>query len=88
MLLPAATLPGNAGCFQGLLGALEASAVPDCTWMRTSFWIRADASPPLTMVQIFCISKHLIFTVLEQAAMDSWFALVTCMNVIGYKVIM
>ena len=27
MLLPAATLPGNAGCFQGLLGALEASAV-------------------------------------------------------------
>ena len=32
MLLPAATLPGNAGRFQGLLGALEASAVPDCTW--------------------------------------------------------
>ena len=31
-LLPAATLPGNAGCFQGLLGALEASAVADCTW--------------------------------------------------------
>eukprot|EP00731_Ephydatia_muelleri_P003033 Em0001g3033a len=32
--------------------------------VRTSFWMRADASPPLT---ILCISEHLIFVVLEQA---------------------
>ena len=51
--------------------------------MRTSFWIRPDASAPLTMPRIFCIWKHRIFTVHEQAAMVSWWALVTCMNVIG-----
>lgn len=31
-LLPPATLPVNAVQFQGLLGAMEAFAVPGCTW--------------------------------------------------------
>ena len=44
--------------------------------------IRADGSPPLTMLLAVCISEHLVFTVLEQAAEDEC----ACMNVIGYKV--
>ena len=32
MLLPTATLHVNAGQFEGLLGAMEAFAVPGCTW--------------------------------------------------------
>ena len=32
MLLPAATLPVNAEQFHGLLGAMEAFAVPGCIW--------------------------------------------------------
>ena len=32
MLLPTAILPVNAEHFQGLLGVMEAFAVPGCTW--------------------------------------------------------
>ena len=32
MLLPAAILPVNAVHFEGLLGVMEAFAVPGCTW--------------------------------------------------------
>ena len=54
--------------------------------VSTSSSIRADGSPPLTMLLAVCISARLVFTVLEQAAEVRWRALVTCMNVIGYKV--
>ena len=51
--------------------------------VRTFFWMRADASPSLTILRILCISEHLIFMVLEQADVVCCLALVTCMNVIG-----
>ena len=54
--------------------------------VSTSFSIRSDGSPPLTMLLAVCISEHLVLTVLEQAAEVGCRALVTCMNVIGYKV--
>eukprot|EP00731_Ephydatia_muelleri_P017535 Em0010g633a len=36
--------------------------------VSTSFSIRSDGSPPLTMLLAVCISEHLVLTVLEQAA--------------------
>ena len=48
--------------------------------VRTSFWMRADASPPLTILRILCISELMV---LEQADVVCCLALVTCMNVIG-----
>ncbi|KAL5503016.1 hypothetical protein EMCRGX_G009894 [Ephydatia muelleri] len=36
--------------------------------VNTSFSIRTDDSPPLMMLLTVCISAHLVFTVLEQAA--------------------
>ena len=50
--------------------------------VRTSVWMRADATS-LTILRILCISEHLIFIVLEQAAVVCCLALVICMNVIG-----
>eukprot|EP00731_Ephydatia_muelleri_P012594 Em0006g1488a len=55
------------------------------TW--TESIAMADGSPPLTMLLAVCISARLVFTVLEQAAEVRWRALVTCMNVIGYKAV-
>ncbi|KAL5487003.1 hypothetical protein EMCRGX_G019555 [Ephydatia muelleri] len=45
---------------------------------------RADDSPPLMMLLTVCIFAHLVFTVLEQAAVVSCWAFVRYMNVIGY----
>eukprot|EP00731_Ephydatia_muelleri_P018494 Em0011g534a len=45
-----------------------------------------DDSPPRMMMLTVCISAHLVFTVLEQAAVVGCWAFVRCMNVIGYKV--
>ena len=54
--------------------------------VSTSFVIRTDDSLPLMMLLTVCISAHLVFTVLEQAAVVGFLAFVRCMNVIGYKV--
>eukprot|EP00731_Ephydatia_muelleri_P018427 Em0011g467a len=52
--------------------------------VSTSFSVRADDSPPLMMLLTVCIFAHLVFTVLEQAAVVSCWAFVRYMNVIGY----
>ena len=44
--------------------------------VRTSVWMRADASALI----LLCISEHLV---LEQAAVVCCLAVVTCMNVTG-----
>ncbi|KAL5489033.1 hypothetical protein EMCRGX_G018077 [Ephydatia muelleri] len=46
--------------------------------VSTSFSIRADDSPPLMMLLTVCISAHLAFTVLEQAAVTENSALDVC----------
>eukprot|EP00731_Ephydatia_muelleri_P022038 Em0014g629a len=46
---------------------------------------RTDDSPPLMMLLTVCISAHLVFTVLEQAAVVGCQAFIRCMNVISYK---
>ena len=52
--------------------------------VSTSFSVRADDSPPLMILLTVCISAHLVFTVLEQAAVVGCRAFVRYMNVIGY----
>ena len=48
--------------------------------VNTSFSIRTDDSPPMMMLLTVCISAHLVFTVLEQAAVVGWRAFVRCMK--------